>query len=119
VGAGAEGERRVGAGLDGLAAAGVVALHARLIPGSKANIDHLAVAPNGLWVINAKRYRGEVTRRDVSGWFSTHSAPLRRPARLHEARRYDGYQVAAVREAPETDRADVPAGETALLDQRA
>lgn len=56
---GADGERVVGARLDALAARGVVTLHDRRIPGSRANIDHLAIAPGGVWVIDAKRYRGK------------------------------------------------------------
>ncbi|WP_240987096.1 nuclease-related domain-containing protein [Arthrobacter sp. Soil736] len=33
-------------------------LHDRRIPGSKANIDHIAITPGGIWVIDAKRYKG-------------------------------------------------------------
>jgi hypothetical protein len=33
-------------------------LHDRRIPGTRANIDHLAVTPTGVYVIDAKRYRG-------------------------------------------------------------
>ena len=33
-------------------------LHDRRIPGSRANIDHLAVTPTGVYVIDAKKYRG-------------------------------------------------------------
>jgi hypothetical protein len=105
---GAEGERRVGAGLDALAAAGVVALHDRRIPGSRANIDHVAVTPGGVWVIDAKRYTGQVTRRDVGGWFST-------DLRLYVGRRdctklvaAMAKQVAAVRAALGDEWADVP-----------
>ena len=36
-------------------------LHDRRIPDSRANIDHIAVAPSGVWVIDAKRYKGKVT----------------------------------------------------------
>ncbi len=39
---------------------GVVLLHDRRIPRSRANIDHIAVAPSGVWVIDAKRYKGKV-----------------------------------------------------------
>jgi hypothetical protein len=35
-------------------------LHDRRIPGSRANIDHIAVAPTGVWVIDAKRYKGKL-----------------------------------------------------------
>jgi hypothetical protein len=53
---GAVGEERVGARLDGLAGDGVLVLHDRRIPGSRANIDHLAIGPRGVFVIDAKRY---------------------------------------------------------------
>jgi hypothetical protein len=61
---GAVGEERVAARLDQLAEVGVVALHDRRIPGSKANIDHLVVTPWGVWVIDAKRYLNK--RPDVA-----------------------------------------------------
>lgn len=64
---GAAGEQRVGEVLD--ACRGVRALHDRRIAGSKANIDHIAVGPAGIFVIDAKRYAGEVAVRDVGGWF--------------------------------------------------
>ena len=35
-------------------------LHDRRIRGSRANIDHIAIAPSGVWVIDTKRYRGKV-----------------------------------------------------------
>lgn len=66
---GAEGERRVGARLDALAAEGMVVLHDRRIPGTRANIDHVVIAPSGVWVIDAKRYAGKVEKRDVGGFF--------------------------------------------------
>ncbi|MGB9036305.1 MAG: nuclease-related domain-containing protein [Paeniglutamicibacter sp.] len=55
---GAIGEERLGARLDGLAADGLAVLHDRRIPGSKANIDHIAITRAGIWVIDAKRYKG-------------------------------------------------------------
>ena len=42
--------------LDRLAPEGVQALHDRRIPKTKANIDHIAVAPSGVFAIDAKRY---------------------------------------------------------------
>lgn len=69
---GAEGEQRVGARLEDWAAAGGgLVLHDRRKPGSKANIDHIAVAPSGVYVIDAKRYEGKVEAVDVGGWFRT------------------------------------------------
>jgi hypothetical protein len=55
---GAIGEERLGARLNALAAAGLAILHDRRIPGSKANIDHIAITRSGIWVIDAKRYKG-------------------------------------------------------------
>jgi Nuclease-related domain len=55
---GAIGEERLGARLNALADDGLAVLHDRRIPGSKANIDHIAITPGGIWVIDAKRYKG-------------------------------------------------------------
>jgi hypothetical protein len=41
----------------------VIVLHDRRIPGSRANIDHIAVAPSGVFVIDAKRYKGKIEVR--------------------------------------------------------
>lgn len=40
-----------------------IVLHDRRMPGSRANIDHLAVAPSGVYVIDAKRYKGKIEVR--------------------------------------------------------
>ena len=42
--------------------------HDRRIPRSRANIDHIAIAPSGVWVIDTKRYTGKV--RVEQPWFS-------------------------------------------------
>lgn len=55
---GALGEERLGKGLDALGSDTLRLLHDRGIPGSRANIDHLAVTASGVYVIDAKRYRG-------------------------------------------------------------
>lgn len=57
-GTGAIGEERLGSRLNELAGDSLRVLHDRKIPRSTANIDHLAVTPNGVFVIDAKRYRG-------------------------------------------------------------
>lgn len=64
---GAEGERRVGEVLQGVR--GIEVLHDRLIPGSRANIDHLVVGPSGVFVIDAKKYTGKLEVRDKGGLF--------------------------------------------------
>lgn len=69
---GAVGEERVGGTLEQARARGIEVLHDRAIPRSRANIDHLAITPSGVWVIDAKRYlNGELERRDVGGFFQT------------------------------------------------
>ncbi|WP_292873812.1 nuclease-related domain-containing protein [Microbacterium sp.] len=42
-------------------------LHDRRIPGSRANIDHIAVGPTGVWVIDAKRYKDKRPSLHVEG----------------------------------------------------
>lgn len=42
---------------------GVVVLHDRRLPESRANIDHIAIAPSGVLVIDAKRYKGKIEIR--------------------------------------------------------
>jgi len=41
----------------------VIVLHDRRMPGSRANIDHIAVAPSGVFVVDAKRYKGKIEVR--------------------------------------------------------
>lgn len=62
---GAEGEERVA---EVLARANVVALHDRKVPKSRANIDHIAIGPSGIYVIDAKKYTGLVEARDKGSW---------------------------------------------------
>lgn len=42
-------------------------MHDRRIPGTRANIDHVAVGPSGVWVIDAKRYKGQRPELRVEG----------------------------------------------------
>jgi hypothetical protein len=46
-----------------------VVLDHRKVPGTKCHIDHIVVAPSGVWVVDANEYDGRVERRDVGGWF--------------------------------------------------
>lgn len=56
-------------------------MHDRRVPGTRGNIDHLAIGPAGIFVIDAKDYRGSLVEvRDVGGW-------LRRDLRLNVGRR--------------------------------
>jgi hypothetical protein len=55
---GAVGEERLGQCLNELATETLRVLHDRQIPGTRTNIDHLAVTQTGVYVIDAKKYRG-------------------------------------------------------------
>jgi hypothetical protein len=69
---GAVGERVVGNTLDALAERSpLYVLHDRRIPGSRANIDHIVVAPSGTWVIDAKRYQNKLVQTQMRQWRST------------------------------------------------
>lgn len=64
---GALGEERLGRGLNERASATVRLLHDRRIPGTRANIDHIAVTATGIFVIDAKRYVGKRPTLRVEG----------------------------------------------------
>lgn len=68
---GALGEEKLGGGLDRLACETIRLLHDRRLPRSKANIDHLAVTPTGVYVIDAKKYRGRPHLKIDGGLFRT------------------------------------------------
>lgn len=58
---GASGEEYVAERLAKYLNDGACVLHDRRIVGSRANIDHLVVAPSGVWVIDSKRgYKGKI-----------------------------------------------------------
>lgn len=96
-GIGAAGEEQLGAALAEVP--DLWTLNDRRVKGSKANIDHILVAPAGVFVVDAKAYSGLVQVRDVGGFF-------RRELRLYVGGRdrsklADGlaWQVSAVRAA--------------------
>lgn len=68
---GSDGEEKLGRRLDVWAAAkpGRFVMHDRRVPGTRANIDHLVVAPSGVWVIDAKEYSGRVEEVNAGGVF--------------------------------------------------
>lgn len=57
--AGAQGEELVAQSL-AARCPDVPVLHDRRMPGAEANIDHIAVAPSGVYVIDTKRYKGRI-----------------------------------------------------------
>jgi hypothetical protein len=67
---GVEGEQRVGGVLDSIHRADIKVLHDRRRPGGFANIDHIVVAPSGVYVIDSKKWSGRmvlVEREEASG----------------------------------------------------
>ena len=101
---GAGGEEQVAKRLTKHLGESAVLLHDRRLPRSMANIDHIAVAPSGIWVIDAKRYTGKV---------AISKPPLGEAmlmiAGRNRSRLADGLalQVAAVRSVM-GERADIP-----------
>jgi Nuclease-related domain len=70
--AGSEGEQALGRFLETLRdGESIVVLHDRRITGKRANVDHIAVTPTGVHVIDAKNYTGKVERIDRGGWLAT------------------------------------------------
>jgi hypothetical protein len=106
-GVGARGEEFLGGAF--AAVLDIVALHDRRVPGTRGNIDHIVIGPAGVFVVDAKLYKGVIRIRDRGGFF-------RRDDRLYVGRRdcsklVDGIerQVAAVRAALESvDAGDIP-----------
>lgn len=73
---GAQGEERLGRRLDTLGSPLVRVLHDRRIPGTRANIDHVVICPSGVFVIDAKRYKGRPHLRAEAGLFSPRTEKL-------------------------------------------
>jgi hypothetical protein len=102
---GSEGEAKLAAALSDVD--GLIALHDRRVPGTRGNIDHILIAPSGVFVVDAKAHKGMVRIRDRGGLFRT-------DLRLYVGSRdcsglADGltWQVEAVRRAFDTAVLDV------------
>lgn len=73
---GAEGEQVVGARLDPLVGDGLAVLHDRRIPRTRANVDHLAISRRGVFVVDAKKYKGRPALRVEGGLFRPRTETL-------------------------------------------
>ncbi len=62
---GAEGEEEMAASFTRRLGNQAIVLHDRMIPNSRANIDHLVIAPSGIWVVDAKHYQGRLQKRTI------------------------------------------------------
>lgn len=63
-GKGSHGESRLAAFVAREVGDAVIPLHDRLIPGTRGNIDHIFIASTGVWVVDAKAYKGKVDKRE-------------------------------------------------------
>jgi Nuclease-related domain len=81
---GAQGERRTARLLGRLDRHGWAILHDLAVPGSRANIDHLAIGPGGVFVIDSKQYTGQLhLTEDGSLWRGRYPlAPVLRAVRF-------------------------------------
>ena len=94
---GERGEILVGEAIDRVAEkVGGCALHNRRVPGLTGDVDHIAVVPSGIYVVDAKAVAGRVEAR--SRWFKP---PLLYVGRRDRTRYLDGMdrQTEAVRQA--------------------
>ena len=64
---GSIGEAKVAEALRGVE--GVRVLSDRRVPHTRGNIDQIVIAPAGVFVIDAKLYRGLISIKDRGGWF--------------------------------------------------
>jgi hypothetical protein len=64
---GARGEEKLADALKGID--GLRALHDRRVPGTRGNIDHILIAPAGVFVVDAKRYDGRIEIRNKGNLF--------------------------------------------------
>ena len=64
---GSEAERRLAESLTRRVGDRAVLLYDRKVPKTRGNIDHMAVASSGVWVIDAKQCSGLVEKRDKGG----------------------------------------------------
>jgi hypothetical protein len=68
-GKGSAGESRLAAYVRKEIGESVISLHDRLIPGTRGNIDHIFVASTGIWVVDAKSYKGKLEKREAGSLF--------------------------------------------------
>jgi len=94
---GSIGEQKLAEALAGIERLAV--LHDRRVPNTRGNIDHIVIAPAGVFVVDAKRYEGLIRIRDRGGLF-------RRDDRLYVGSRdcshlasNMAWQIVAVRQA--------------------
>jgi hypothetical protein len=64
-------ERHLVVRLEAELAPTAVVLHDRSAPATRGSIDHIVIAPSGIWLVDANDNAGRVRRRNVGGWVSS------------------------------------------------
>jgi hypothetical protein len=82
---GARGEELLADRLSVLLSRGVALIHDRAIPGSSANIDLIAVAPSGVFILDAKNMRGRVVAKATGSVWNPGPTKLLVGGRNHSA----------------------------------
>src|ERR1700693_3647085 len=67
---GSVGETKLAATLAKIGRDDIIVLHDRKVPGTRGNIDHLVVCPAGVFVVDSKRYQGQVHTKEMGGLLS-------------------------------------------------
>jgi hypothetical protein len=62
--------QRLADAIDDVLGSRAAQFHDRITPGSTTPLDHVVVAPTGVWLIDARRAAGRVERRDVGRFFA-------------------------------------------------
>ena len=94
---GSIGEQKLADALAGIP--NIKLLHDRRVPGTRANIDHIVVAPAGVFVVDAKYYKGKIQIRDIGGWFKTNKRLFVGSRDCSHLAENMGWQVEAVQRA--------------------
>ncbi len=98
---GAAGEEKLAAELDKVP--GLLMLHDRRVPGTRGNIDHIIVAPAGVFVVDAKNHKGRIEIRDRGGFFRSDYRLMVGGRDCSDLADKMGWQVEAVRVALASD----------------
>lgn len=64
---GAVGETKLAQALAKVDRDDVIVLHDRKVPRTRGNIDHLVICPSGVFVVDSKRYEGQIHIKEVGG----------------------------------------------------
>ncbi|HUY74524.1 MAG TPA: nuclease-related domain-containing protein [Candidatus Dormibacteraeota bacterium] len=92
---GSTGERKLAAAINSVK--GLQVLNDRRVPGTKGNIDHIVIAPAGIFVVDAKRYEGLIRIRDRGSLLKTDDRLYVGSRDCSKLAENMGWQVAAVK----------------------